>query len=527
MAMVSKRKVNRARRAIPVTQPAPLGGLNGRDALAEMPITDAFVLDNFFPNNTSVDTRGGCLDFATGAGAAVESIEVYTGAAGSKLLAFAGGDVFDVTTGGAFPAALASGKVSSQVTSCMFSNAGSQFLIIYSGADAPMSYDGTTLSVLAITGVTGSQNSLLGAIAFKGRMYLYQNDMLGFYYLAVGAIQGAASYFDLEQQSLKGGKIVAICSVSQNITGINPQDYMLFVTSEGEYIMYAGTDPSNAATWSLVGRYLGPAPIGKKGWFNFRSDVFFITEEGIISFSEIRQSGEGADTTQYLSTKLGRAYNDLTTYSDTFGWSAILYPRGNAIYVNVPMSGSETGDYCQFVMNTNTNAWARYIGWDSLCWAWFNRLPYYGTLDGRVVLADTGFTDNGMQIVGSARQAWSTFDGDGSQGVGEADKQFHFAAFAIQAEGSPAIACALDVNFEDDPPASASPTSDVEGASWDTATWDVDSWAGSSTTQNVTVPVGKVGYIASLWFQAVSTASTVRWFATRVILEKLAEVLLQ
>jgi hypothetical protein len=265
--MPKYRKPNRGRRAVHSVVPAPLGGLNGRDALADMPRSDAYEMDNWFPNNTSMDMRSGSTNFATGLGAAVDSIEVFRGSTGSKMLAFAGGKVFNTTAGGVPGAPLLSAQVSSKVTSCMFSNAGSQFLLVYSGADAPFSYDGATLAGLVITGLTGSQNLIFAGMSFKGRVLLAQTGQLGFYYLGVGAIQGAASYFDLQQQSLYGGSLAAICSFSQSDSGASPEDYALFVTTEGEYIVYKGTDPSSAANWQLVGRYTGPPPIGKKDGF--------------------------------------------------------------------------------------------------------------------------------------------------------------------------------------------------------------------------------------------------------------------
>ena len=524
---VKYRQPNRGRRSGPATISAPTGGLNGRDNYTTMDPRDAFVLDNWFPSGTDVQTRGGSLDYATELGAAVESIEVYTGGEGSKMLAFAGGEIFDVTVGGVAGAALETGRTSNRVTSAMFANAGAQFLLIFSGEDVPLSYDGTTLADLAITGLNAgtTQDDIAFGMAFKGRMFLGQNEQLGFYYLGIGAIQGAASYFDLSQQSLRGGYLAAMVAFSGDGEGIGPQDYALFVTSEGEYLMYEGTDPSNAATWALVGRFFGPPPIGKKGWVKFRSDVYFITEEGILSFSQIRQTGEGAQDAEYITAKLGRLFTDATTYQSTHGWCGLIYPRGNMLIANLPMGGSVTGAYAQYVMNTNTNAWCRFQSLNGLCWATMDRLMYFGTADGRVVLADTGFTDNGTPVQAVCRQAWNTFD-DGD-GMGEADKQYHLATFAMQADGAPSVAATLNVNFEDVRPEYATALEPAEGAAWDEVDWDAAEWAGSATTTNITIPIGKVGYISSLWMQATSTAARIRWFATRVLFERLKGTLLQ
>jgi hypothetical protein len=480
---------------------------------------DAYVLDNLFPYNTSVDLRAGSQNYATGIPAPVESLEVYTGGVGSKMLAFAGTNgfacIYDVSAAGVVGAPLLNGRTSSKMTSCMFSNAGSQWLMLFNGVDPPYAYNGA-LTALVITGVTGSQNTLHSPHTFKGRLYLAQEQMLGFYYLAPGAIQGAASYFDLQQQSENGGYLVSIASFSQE-SGQGPQDYIVFMTSEGEYIMYAGTDPSNAATWTLVGRYFGPPPIGRKGWFKFRSDLYIITVEGILSLSQMRQMGDDGEKDQYLTGKLGRLFSELTTYKGTHGWQGFIYPQGSALYINMPVTGSESGGYVQYVMNTNSNAWCRYTGLNGICWALFNRDAYFGTFDGRIVLNGVGTNDNGADIVAECRQAWNNFD-DG-KGSGDMDKQIHFATFIMQADGTLPVSCSINMNYEDDQPDPAGSLAATNGGVWDIATWDVDAWAGVGVTQNLTVPVGKIGYTASLWLNISTQGTPVRWYATRIIME--------
>jgi hypothetical protein len=523
--MVQRRKPNRGRRSVPRTLPAPTGGLNGRDALGDMPPEDAFRMENWIPNNTSVDTRGGSDDWATGVPAAVESLEVYTGGAGSKMLAFGDGKIYDVTLGGAVGAALLSSRSSDIVTTAMFSNAGTQFLLIYSGADQPLSYDGTSLVGLTITGLTGSQNTTHSPMAFKGRVFIAQEDQLGFYYLGVGAIQGAASYFDLSQQSFKGGALLTQVSVSTD-GGAGPQDYAVFVTTEGEYIVYSGTDPSNAATWALVGRYYGPTPIGRKGWFKFRSDVYFITDEGVLSLTEIRQLGQENKDDMYLTGKLGRYFSDAVRYRDTHGWTGVIYPRGRMLLINCPLTGSTAGEYTQFVMNTSgKDRWTQFRGWDALCFTVFNQRLYFGTFDGKVVLADEGFTDNGAAVNAVARQAWNTHDDD--YGMGDANKRYHMVSFAVSADGAPALACTLNINYENDEPQVITALAPTSGAEWDLADWDVEDWAGEAATQHLTVQIGKFGYISSVWMKAEATASEIRWYASRILIERTKGVLFQ
>src|SRR5690606_39954706 len=50
--------------------------------------------------------------------------------------------------------------------------------------------------------------------------------------------------------------------------------------------------------------------------------------------------------------------------------------------------------YC-YLVNLKSGAWARRTGWDTRCLHVFNGLAYFGTNDGRIMLADTGGLDDG------------------------------------------------------------------------------------------------------------------------------------
>jgi len=94
--------------------PAPIGGWNARDSLANMEPTDAVQLTNMFPTVSSVNLRGGYQQFATGITGQVESLFNYSGGASEKLFAVAGGKIYDVTAGGAVGAAVVSGLTNSR-----------------------------------------------------------------------------------------------------------------------------------------------------------------------------------------------------------------------------------------------------------------------------------------------------------------------------------------------------------------------------------------------------------------------------
>lgn len=149
--------------------PAPIGGLNARDGIANMPPTDAVILDNWFPTTASVDLRGGSVNYAKGLGGNVETLAAYNSATGRALFAAAGANIFDVTAGGQVGAAVATGFTSARWQDLNFGStaANGQFLYLFNGVDYPMLYTGTQWQVVASTSTAQTISSITstGAVA--------------------------------------------------------------------------------------------------------------------------------------------------------------------------------------------------------------------------------------------------------------------------------------------------------------------------------------------------------------------------
>lgn len=488
--------------AQPVVVPAPIGGLNGRDSLSTMSPLDAVVMDNIVPGTSKCETRDGSTLSGTVGPAAVETLLVYKGGASEKMLGCSGGTIFEATLG----TVLQSGRAGNQIVSTMFSNAGAQFLIGTSGSDVPFSYNGAVVANLVMTGVTGTGPTALSAVfAFKGRLYWLQSGMLGFYYLAVGAIQGAMSYFDLAQVAARGGSVTNIASFSTDgENGSSPQDYIVFITTQGEYIVYAGFDPSAAASFELVGRYYAAPPIGRRATVNYGSDLYVITDDGLLPFSAIRSPGRHEARDTALTSKLGDVLRDYSIpYGAAAGWSAIEYPGAGWLLLNFPTGVALDAHRYQYVMNTKTGMWCRFVGWDALCFAVFNRKLYYGLNSGQISEANNGADDNGpdgIAIVATAQQAWNGFE-DG-RGMGSANKHFHFATLLVGVVNAPLLSASLSVNYDVEMP--------VYFGSLD----------GTDDTKKCILPFSTYGEVASLTVTVSLTGSSFSWYSTKYLLTR-------
>jgi hypothetical protein len=159
MAIAQKRSANTA------SVPAPIGGWNARDSLAEMSPTDAVKMENWFPTPTDVTLRKGYSKSSTGITGQVNSLMNYAGATSQKLFAVAGTTLYDATSSTASTAVTGLSNDKFQHTN--FSTTGGHFLVACNGADAVQIYNGTYWFSVATTstGATISTITHVGAVA--------------------------------------------------------------------------------------------------------------------------------------------------------------------------------------------------------------------------------------------------------------------------------------------------------------------------------------------------------------------------
>jgi hypothetical protein len=156
----------RGRVADTKTIPAPFGGLNALNALAEMPETDAVTLDNWFPRTTDVVTRNGFVSWATGMTGAVETLVAYRSSTALKMFAVANNSVYDVTANAAVGAAAVTGLTNNRWQYVNFGTIGGRFVYMVNGTDYPLMYDGSTwLKIQGGVGVTISTITFVGTLA--------------------------------------------------------------------------------------------------------------------------------------------------------------------------------------------------------------------------------------------------------------------------------------------------------------------------------------------------------------------------
>lgn len=501
--MIAKRAVS-----APASLPAPIGGLNTRDALPAMPPTDAVVLTNFYPATTECQLRQGYTKFATGISGQVETLMNYAGALSDKLFCIAGGKVYDVTSGGAVGAASLSGLTNSRWQYCNISTAGGNFLSMANGVDAPRLYNGSAWSTPAITGVTATK--LNSPTLYMNRQFFIEEGTLKTWYLPVQSIAGAANAIDISSFAYKGGHIVAHATWTIDAgNGVN--DHYAIVTSKGQVIVYQGTDPSSASTWSMVGVWDLGTPLGSRCLHKYAGDLLYISQDGLVPMSSALQSSR-VNPKVALTDKIQFTISeDASLYGGNFGWQVMYVAPLNQLWLNVPYQVGQNQQ--QFAMNTISGAWANYQGWNANCFEMFLDSPYFGG-NGYVAKAWNGFSDAGVNISGYAIQAFNPFADGGHL------KRFTMARPMFRTNGSPAVYAGVAIDFDISDKTSLLNFAPSTSGIWDTAKWDLAVWGGDLSVYNYWQGANGVGYYGAPVVKVLASNIDVRWVSTSLVIEQ-------
>lgn len=471
---------------------APVGGWNARDALADMPEQDAVLLDNWFPMEGCLKQRMGYAEHQTGLGGWVETLPVYDNGASQKLLACANGHIRDVTSG---TTSLASGF---SVNAWQYATLDGTMGLV-NGTDTPQTYNGSTVGAMTLTGPTAA--NVVGVNVFKSRSYFWEEGSQSFWYSAINTMGGAVSEFKLGRVGNITGHMVAMNSLTRD-GGDGPDDLAVFVYSSGDVVIYQGSDPGDAALWSLVGLYRIGAPIGRRCTMKFNGDLVVITLDGYVSLTDVLRKRNAS-----FSDKVRPAVTFAAATGKAFAWwQPAFFPAANLLLFNVPTSNSES---VQHAMNTTTGAWTRFTGWNARCWAVFNDLLYFGG-NGAVYKAWSGTSDNGAGILCDAVPAFSSFGSNRR-------KQVTALQPTLETNGTIDVAVKTEKDYALTARPSANLSTGATSSPWGSA-WG-SPWSKGVEGYSPLKKVTRVGRALSGRITIETVSHAVKWYATTYFYE--------
>lgn len=467
--------------------PAPIEGWDAVSPIAAMSPKRAIKMDNWFPQPDWVELRKGYIKHSQIGSEPVETVATYNGLTSRIMFAAMGSEIYDVTAVG--PGTLAvSGLTNARWQYLNFATTGGNFLYMVNGADEPRYFNGSAWATAVITGVTSTD--IIGVNAFKNRLWFVLSGSSDAAFLPVDSIQGAASVFPLGGLFTKGGFLMAMGTWSLD-AGDGPDDYAVFLSSQGQVAIYRGIDPTDAANFVLVGVFDMGAPLGRRCMTRVGADIVLISIDGVVPLSRAlileRSAVVKATLTQRIQRVMNRSARD---YKDNFGWQLIPYPRGTRAILNVPVE--ENTEQVQYVMNTLSGAWCRFIGMNSNCWELLNDELYFGGNEGIVYKADTSGTDGGNTLSADMLTAFNYYGTHGNQ------KRWMMCRPQLTTDGAVQPGLAFNVDFQQTAPLSVPSTQIAVGSLWDVARWDLSNWGGDIITQSIWTSVTGIGYCASI-----------------------------
>ena len=376
-------------------------------------------------------------------------------------------------------------------------------------ATSPASPLGSYTIAKFITGV--NSNKLININLHKERLYFVEEGTLNFWYLGVNAISGAATSYPLGAIARNGGFIMAMGTWTLD-AGYGVDDYAVFITNNGEAIVYKGSDPSDPNDWQLIGVWQLGQVFARRCFFKFAGDLLLVTQDGIVPLASALQSSR-LDPRINITDKIYNAVSEAADlYNTEFGWQIHYYAKQNMLIFNIPVIGGQQ----QYVMQTITKAWANFTGINATCFEVYDEDMYFGG-NGFVGKFWDGLSDNDTNIKASCQQAYSYFDARGQL------KRFTMVRPILFTDnGTPTVLCGINTDFDTQNnvgQVTFNPAL-VSVGIWDTSTWDNGEWGGGNTISKQWQGVTGIGYAAGIILNIATQDIDVRWASTDYVMER-------
>lgn len=453
--------------AIPFSVQAPITGWNTRDALDAMEDTDAIILDNFFPDAGGCTVRGGSQSWATGLGPSpVKTLASAQFGSTKKLIAACSGSFFDVspTVGGLAPGPVGAALVSGFKSDAWQYIAFLQRLFFMNGVDTMQVYDGSVFTNAAFTGVALS--TIVGGIQYQQRLFFWQNNSTGFWFAPLNSLAGTLSFYDLSGFCPSGGNLINITTYSSD-GGSGVQDFIVFIMSTGDALVYMGNDPSNIGSWYLVGRYTISPPVNIRATCKYGAEAYITTYDDHIPLSAQLTALIKGELPPH--SKISSAVSAAVKLNPNgFGWQAIYYAGGRRILFNIPDPSGLT--FTQHVFNTQSPAWCRFTGMNAFVWCSFGLGLFFGGAGGIVYQADVGSADGMSPIVANGQQAWTMLPGNTRRRISAVRP-------IMQASGNSPYVFYMGFDYQPLMSVIDGSTQVLAGSPWDTSPWDTSRWS--------------------------------------------------
>ena len=486
---------------------SPVGGLNFVNSTMDFPVNDAYVLDNIIPKPFGCEIRKGWRNWipvANKFSAGVRTIIPFSAEQPTFSRLFAAPAVnpstlHTINTQGAAPVLSLTPSTNSDVPGeWYYTNLvtiGGNFLLAVAAGAGYYTFSspaGVDAWVEHVNGAGAGQiqwpvgsalttKDICFVWIWKNRVWFLVRNSSVAYYLPVSQLSGQLTAFDFGQQFSVGGSLLWATTWTYD-SGDGIDDSLILASSEGQVVVYVGTDPDSAQTFQLKGRWFaGRFPAGRRNFCQHGGDVLFLSEYGVVSISDL-VSGKlhTANLTGSVGYKINPKLSDLVTfYIDSKYWFMTPYASEELLYIGTPIV-DVSGNKQHLGMNSLTNAWCTFSGMDTLSAAVWKGQFIFGSSDGMVSRGFTEYLDGtnsagtvpGTAMTARIQGTFGDYDSPNKNkrmlrikvyGLGDTDPTFYARFLAEYNTSAPILAPQPD---------------QVIGTSlWDTALWDSGLWS--------------------------------------------------
>ena len=509
-----------------VTLPAPIRGIVEIENWAYTKPGCAVAIDNWYTTQKGIKLRGGTerwLQLPDPVEPLRSGFEYISGAQ-NRMFAATNSRLFDVSFADSPVLQTGVGTITNGNFSVaqMATQGGDWLLAVNDNGDYVRRFNGTLWEYLD-AGFAGTPSRITGpppapatvldghgltfVWKYRNRLFFIEGGTMNAYCLPVNSVGGDLVYIPLSGAAKRGGSLLFGTRWSTGDTGDSGDDKCCFFTTEGEVLVFSGTDPATAQNWGQDGCYDISKPLGKNGHQQLGGDVLVITIDGIVPLSGALQKDVSALSLSAISYNIEPMWMREFRTKDAYPWTIAKWDEGNAMFVNWP-GGKSYKTQTVGVSNLHTGAWARYVGWDAMCFMRLRDSLFFGTQDGKIQqIESTGADDThwdedlqkyiGNSYVCTMIGGWEMFQVPPNQVT-----WFQGRATFLSSAGEPfepQLSATTDYEFRIPPP--PNPPGPDQGLLevWDQGLWDDAHWdqrgAGVAPVRNTMwVSIGETGF---------------------------------
>lgn len=501
--------------------PTPVGGINTLDNVMVLGPEYAFAMNNFIARPTGLEFRKGWknwTDFGDDFDDAVQTLMYYSSPSGTvdKMFAStadAASSIFDVTLPiTSAPVALFTPGVGALVPGewfwVNFTTPGDSFLCAVSQGLGYYTYTDAAGWVKVLNGaspgqvkfeyqsVTYNVEDMSYIFSWKSRLWFLHGDKGLVWYLPVNQVTGDATALDLGQFMKRGGAWAFGTGWTFD-GGEGMDDNLVFVSSNGDMVIYEGDDPDTAGEFKLKGSwYIGRVPVGRRGHCQYRGSVIIATEFGILDVAQLVSGKMPTDADATIGAKFNPSLAKHISETINFRyWQLISYPKENFVYVLSPAIEAENAVEISFIMDHFSKGWSTQSLFPAFCAVVFQGQMYFGTKDmtygdtqqyqgGRIGEAFSGAKDDasltdaeiGNEVTGFFQAGFYDY------GTPTKNKRAQRVRLLGVSDGIPGCFIAIFSEYALQTNRQA-PLPNLAGESlWNVALWDVAIWSARATT---------------------------------------------